>query len=339
MKRLAVFLGLLGFGMFAPTASFASGPAACLTKNDDGGLPESGGEILSEKSEFYNSTETYPVLSFSDMAPTGNNAEFCLRYEVENVGSHDIQNVYWQLAGIRMDRFPPGSANRQSRTRTVLSINKPEPRSTELNAFTNEKITPKVWMTEATVAQAEPSAYALLTTMPLDRLEPSLAAFLQQQGLASGPASAVNVSASNSNVYPIREEISGAGFNLTVSSVARREGDNVRFETAVALSGDAAPSASISIPALEALADAKAANSVDYYASFVSSFREKSKEPIGDFSSRDFTREMPLGGLYDGSIFLVNHPIMVRSNDVTYCYRVKSYSPFAVDFGLNSCPM
>jgi hypothetical protein len=221
----------------------------------------------------------------------------------------------------------------------VLSIKKPEPRSTELNAFANEKITPKVWMTDATVAQAEPPTYAQLIAMPLDALEPTLAAFLQQQGLASGPAFAVNVSASHSNVYPIREEISGAGFNLTVSSVARREGDNVRFETAVALSGDAAPSASVFIPALEALADTKAANSVDYYASFVSNFREKAKDPIRDFSGRDFIQEMPVGGLYDGSIFLVNHPIMIRSNDVTYCYRVKSYSPFAVDFDLNSCPL
>jgi|GEM_PF-5637408 len=339
MKKIAIFFCAAAAGILLASTSIASTPAACVTKTDDGGLPATGGNVVSEKKEFYDESVTYPMRTFSDMAPTGNNAEFCLRYEVENVGSQDVQNFYWRDAGIRMNKFPPGLSQRQSRSRTRRSIAQPEVRPTELNAFRNEKITPKVWKIDASMASVESGDYASFAAIPKELLEPGLPDFLQQQGIASGPALAVNVTESDINIYPISEEITGTGFTIKLSSRATREGDKVRFETTVALSGDAASSSMIYLPALQAIGEAKAANGIDYYASFISTFGNRFKEPMKDFSSRTFAKELPISGLYDGSIFLVDHPIMLRANDITYCYRVQSYSPFAVDFGLESCPM
>ncbi|TBD80712.1 hypothetical protein [Rhizobium ruizarguesonis] len=335
MGGLPLCLVLLLWG----AVSVAGQPVACATKSDDGGLPETGGSIVSDKKEFYDASKVYPVRTFSDRASTGNTAEFCLRYEIENLGPNSIQNFYWGLPGIRIKELRPGLSDRQSRSKTIRSTKDPEVLPTTINAFANESATPKVWMIEGQLAQAEGAQFAEVVAVdPAQLLPADVENLLVQNAFPQHtPILAVRLD-QEKEIYPVRETVSGNGFTLAVNSRAFKLQDTVIFQTEVVLSGDAAKEATILMPVLQALQDSKAASSIEYYSAFLNSVKKQGSEPIKGFTSRKFATNMSVDSLLGKTIFLSDHVITLRANDNEYCYRFQSYTPFAVDFDLDRCP-
>ncbi|TAY17122.1 hypothetical protein ELH91_10255 [Rhizobium leguminosarum] len=329
---LPIFLGLAA-------APAVAQPAACLTKTDDGGLQVGGkSSVASDKKEFYESSKVYPVQTFSDQAPTGNNAEFCLRYEIENVGQEHIQNLYWGLAGIFVKDFRPGMPGRQSRSQQLQSFKEPELDRTLLNAFTNNKAVSQAWRVETQTAQAASSQFADVAAVDQQQFLP--AAVLQVLTASSmsqdGPLHVVNLE-QGKPIYPIRETVSGEGIDLEVSSRVVLDGNSVSFQTDVSLGGESAGDARIAMPALQALAETKAAGAPEYYSAYLSSVEKQGGEFVGGFKQKRFSTTLDRKALLRDSLFLSEHVITVRANDNEYCYRFQSYLPFAVNYDLDRC--
>ncbi|MCQ1572716.1 hypothetical protein NFO65_18465 [Neorhizobium galegae] len=314
-------------------------PIACLTKTDDGGLKDGVGDVRTAKKEFYEASKVFPVKTFSDQAPTGKTAEFCLRYEIENIGQDHIQNLYWGLPGIYVKDFRPGAAERQSRSQQILSTSDPEVKPTLLNAFANNRAQSEAWRVDTQTAQATTKTqYA--EVVPVDRnrlLSPEVQNILARNSVVQqGPLLVLNVG-EDKQPYPLRETLSGPGFNLVVNSAVVRDGNSVRFQADVSLSGEGARNSTIFMPSLLALASIKSAGQPQYYRDYLATIQNLQNEGISGFSERRFSATLDRRDLLEGSVFLVDHVITVKANDNEYCYRVRSYMPFAVDFGLERC--
>jgi hypothetical protein len=319
-------------------AAAAGQPTACLTKTDDGGLQDTGGTVVADKEEFYDSSKVFPVRTFSDQAATGKTAEFCLRYEIENPGPEHIQNLFWSLPGIFVKDFRPGPSDRQSRSTQILSTKDPEVLPTTVNAFVNEAATPKVWVVESQHAQAEQSQFATVAAIDRDDFLPAdVSQLLAASSLPQRhPVLAVSL-AEDKPIYPIRETVSGQGFDLEVNSRVVTDGDSVSFQTNVKLSGDTAKTARISMPTLQALEETKAAGAREYYAAYLDAIAKQGSEFRGEFTRGTFSTTLDRQALLQQTVFLSEHVITVRANDNEYCYRFQSYTPFAVDFDLDRC--
>ncbi|MGO7367635.1 hypothetical protein ACC719_11595 [Rhizobium ruizarguesonis] len=313
-------------------------PAACLTKTDDGGLQGSGGTIVTYKKEFYESSKAFPVQTYSDQAPTGKTAEFCLRYEIENIGQDHIQNLYWGLPGIFVKDFRPGAADRQSRSSQLLSTKDPEELPTLLNAFAKKEAVSKAWMVETQTALAAGTQFAEVVPVDGNQFLPAdVRRVLEANSiLQRKPLLVINLD-QDKPIYPIRETVSGQGLNLEVTSRVLRDGDSVSFQTDVSLNGEGAGKAKLSMPALQALEDTRGAGSPDYYESYLRSVEKQGAELSSDFKEHRFSTTMSRKSLLQDALFLSEHVIKVQANDNEYCYRFQSYTPFAVDFDLDRC--
>ncbi|MBX4913673.1 MULTISPECIES: hypothetical protein [Rhizobium] len=336
MRYLSILLPMLvGFGAAPSVAQ----PAACLTKTDDGGLQVGrNASVTSEKKEFYESSKAYPVRTFSDRAATGKTAEFCLRYEIENVGQDHIQNLYWGLAGISVKDFRPGAHDRQSRSQQLQSFKDPEIDRTVLNAFTNNKAESQVWRVETQTAKATASPFAEVVAVDREQFLPgAVLQVLAANSIAQrGLLKVVNIE-EGKPIYPIRQTVSGEGIDLEVNSRVVLDGSSVSFQTDVSLGGESAGNARIAMPALLALADTKAAGAPEYYDAYLSSVETQRSEFIGDFKQQRFSTTLDRRALLHNSLFLSEHVITVRANDNEYCYRFQSYLPFAVNYDLDRC--
>ena len=56
--------------------------AACKYRSEDGGLPETGNDLISAKKIFFQDNEEFPVRVFSDLGSTEINTEICIRNEL-----------------------------------------------------------------------------------------------------------------------------------------------------------------------------------------------------------------------------------------------------------------
>lgn len=93
---LLVFSSLASAGVLCPV------PKPGLKMGD----PNVDAETLS----FSFQSESFPIDIYSGYAAqnSGNNANFCIRYEVVNKGSHPVEKFYWPLAaGLQMDHLGP----------------------------------------------------------------------------------------------------------------------------------------------------------------------------------------------------------------------------------------
>ncbi|MEX2449925.1 MAG: hypothetical protein WD407_03640 [Rhodospirillales bacterium] len=331
---------LFVIALFASSAS--SAPRACHDLSRDGGLPNKDGRIISKKITFHKNSKKYPVRTYSDSENSGQHtSEWCFRYEVENVGKKDISNFYWGLGGIRVDPFKPGRKFRESKVKATPILYDPLDRPSDIYAFKNLRESTRAWMESKNLSQATHSKKyyipfsAILSHASVD---PKLPDLLKKHNLSESPIMSFDFSVPGVKTQLLQERINGPGYQLFVSSYAMREKNQAVIHTTISAKGSASKSTDYYMPSFTALTETKNASDLKSYSRFISLFQELSYRPRKFQPKWSFVTTIQIDKLKRGKVFLTNHPITLIHSGVKHCYRVISYSIFALDFGLRQCP-
>lgn len=264
-----------------------------------------------------------------------------MRYEIENTGKEEIQNLFWETAGIGLESFRPGEVNRESRTKKVRSYKKPYKDKDHIHSFANETIDPYTWLLDARQASSRDKAdnYLDFQYVLLSSIDPDLPGTLASFGYSNKNVLAANYEEKDVTVYPTSEIINGNGFEIFVNSNVETGDGVANFYTDIQIRYDGEGSAEITAPAVFAwssLYENGIEKSYNNYLKVLSSaINEKNTIESGGIGNFKYFFQNVLSD--NNKIFLVKNPIYLNINGNNRCYVVQAYSPFAVDVDLFKC--
>jgi hypothetical protein len=305
------------------------------------GLPEQDAAVIFRNLPFTHAQIQHRLKTFSESAQSGQTmSEYCFRYEVENAGDRPIRNLQWALASIWADPLNPGLPNRRYNVKRRQIVDPPIDIDSRINTFENTPV-----MTRAYADRRDPQSATLKvnpsqqTVLTAGDVIPQLTPWLKQSNLPVVPIIALRLSNDPGTLtYRLSDDYNGPGFQLSTTSTARRQGQDVLIDTTVSAKGAASQSAQLAMPALYALQQPKDTRDINEYSSFLSRFLENSKRFEPNKNVWNFTLRVPLTMLTNGSVYQMRHPIVLQSGESFDCVLVESYSPLALNFALPQCP-
>ncbi len=324
--------------VWPPNAAAQRACTSLVEEKPRQGLPFSDNTIVADKVQIDYQQKPYFIKLFSETAQKANaRFEQCFRYEVES--EDEVRNFFWPLAGIRIKALHPGLQERRSKNRVFQIDQDPRIVWTRVYAFENESADTKAWAPIEQETKSKDSKVKLFATTP-DAVLPGLGGFLQQLKFPSRVVVGYVIDQSTSQSYSHLDSYTGPSFKIDVRSDATRKGERIVLRTEIVASGPAAQKGRYAMPALRALQQIDApAVKLETYQRFVAAFSKVSREPERYQGKWLFTREIAVSDLLQAGLFVMNHPVVIDRDGELDCFLTSTYSPFAVSFPLQECPL
>lgn len=219
-RRCFLFVALGHALSLLCSGNVSADPRACVELMDESprtGLPEKA-PVIFRSPYFDHAQVSHKLKTFSDTAPSGlSRSEQCFRYEVENVGRHDVRNLYWELAGMRTDRLEPSFEGRRSKVRIRTILENPIDIDSQIDVFENTPVLTRAWAERRAAAAIDKTIYdraARLLQIDPGNVDFSLVRFLKQNNLPVISLVAFDMSSGEAQAQRIEDRYSAPGFRL-----------------------------------------------------------------------------------------------------------------------------
>jgi hypothetical protein len=162
---------------------------------------------------------------------------------------------------------------------------------------------------------------------------PGAVSALDEAKLPIRPVAVIEPDALPTNGSSLNSEFSNRTVAFTYGSFASRDGQTISVTQTVKFVRLSSHQTEVSAPYVGAMRDVKTLNEEEVLR-FASSIREMKNRWTGaDGQGKTVSTRIGSGP----SLFIVNHPITVRTEDEIFCLSVKSYSLIPVAAGPNYC--
>ena len=313
-------------------------PRAChkkgdLAKDEDGVVYHEGRFIRAGGREY--PFETYS-LSAKDEGRVPN---MCFRYEVQNTGDKKIEAFKWPDIDVWWVDIKATKRIKERRDGQT-DADKAKVAWTDVGAFGNSWDTTKAHFTLERVARGEVGSEKKERAFEYFDYQETMSEVipvLEQAKLRVVPIVAFTRPALKTSFAPLHTSFEADNVTVTAVSSARFDGEKFEVDTVVTIDGE---DVKLFMPTPSALKKSFEApleqNDVINFVEVLSEFRNVSL-PLED---NTFAEGFPFPGPKEAgmpALFVVNHPVTVRTPEQFFCIGVVSYSPVPVSLGREFC--
>jgi hypothetical protein len=327
-------------------------PHACMSIDEDApppGLKSSYGNVIAAKVQIMHNQKAYYIRVYSDTAPKPQERfDQCFRYEAENEGLGAVRSFYWELGGIWADPFHPRPEDRRSRSIVRAVDDTPRPVPTRVFAFENEWGDTKAWAPvprqpsqQSTGQGAAGKGWPWFGSVDHSSIVAGLEDFLKNNRLPQGLVLAYHFDEPHLRASTLQDIYTAPGIKVELRSDAVRKDDQIVLSVEVMATGSAAHTARYVMPALRAMWHPEATVlDLTAYNEFLDRFRSVAREAEPYRERWVFNTSIPVSVLPERVVYRIIHPIAIeRKNGERDCFLAASYSPLALSFSLQQCPL
>lgn len=321
---------------FPATAS--EDPRACHKKGD---LAKGEDGVVAHKGRFTRKGgREYPFETFSLSAKDESRVpNMCFRYEVQNTGDKKIESFKWPDIDVWWVDISATKRIKETRDGQT-EADKAKVEWTDVGAFKNEWDTTRAHFTLESVARKEVGSAkkeAAFTFFDYQDTMPQLIPVMEQAKLRVVPVVAFTRPALKTSFASLRTSFEAGNVTVSAVSSARYDGEKFEIDTVVTVDGE---DVKLFMPTLSAIEKSFKPpfeeNDVKSFVNVLPKFRsvslslEDNKFTAGTTFSVRKEADVPV-------LFVIAHPVTVRTPEQFFCIGVVSYSPVPVSVGGEFC--
>jgi hypothetical protein len=322
LALLVLGVCLFAFNLTAP--AIGQQVRAC-NPNAGGDLENGQKDVLSRSGKFDYARKqyTFEALSLWGFDPPTSD-KTCLRYEIKNNSGLKLEAVSWPDIG--MEFVDIAVADRSHWTRQVIPPHPAIQDMSQIKAFASSSDLIRAYLPAVTKHAAGFSEFNVADSMP------EAVRTLDAANLPIRPVTAIGPDALPNKT--LTSEFSNRTLAFQYVSSVVREGSTISVTQYIKFMRMQSSETEISTPYLMALDNLKTppnAEEVTRFALMIKEMKNQWQRIAGDGK----TVTAPIGS--SPALFIVSHPVTVRTKDEIFCLSIKSYSVLPVEAGSNYC--